>query len=377
MRTLRLLFTSIFAGGLLLVNAFAQPAAVNSILTDPAYPVVDQPVTIYINANFYGLSTDNDQLSAWTGLITSASTDLTDNWLHNPISSWTDESIVLSRVADVNNDSVFQLVITDLADFYGVNTSEETVFRIAFIARGHAGAGLSGQTSNIYFEVFGSEPTAVASAYPSASANLRIALDFNINAATNTSLTEFIATNPDTLVYAHTGLATNVGEWQHLIAEWGVNTAKNTLLTVSDSVYRMYIPTTVRAFYGATAEEAVQGINLVLRNAGGTAKTEDLYIELSDTTTLPSAINEEVSDNYGIKAYPNPATDLINIELNKAQTATVNFYTVQGQLVYSENVIGKQNISINVSNFTVDAGTLIYQVITENEIVQGQLILVK
>lgn len=626
MRTLRLFLTSLFAGGLLLVNVMAQPSAVDSILIDPIYPVVDQPITIYINANYYGLSTDNDQLSAWTGLITSASTDLKDNWRHNPISDWFDESIVLERVADVDNDSVFQLTITDISDFYGVNTSDETVFRIAFIARGHSGTGLSGQTSNIYFEVFGSEPSAVATSYPSnPTQNERIALDFNINAASNSSLATFIEANPGEGVYAHIGVSTNNGGWQHVIAGWGVNVPKNTLMTISDTVYRLYIDPNSREYFGLTAGEWTEGINLVLRNAGGTAQTEDLYvpvsglpidpaivstyaiypeyptvddeififingnnwdftegntlsawtglitsasanvgddwrhnpisdwnnltvelenvndsvrvfliesiadlygvdtddeevfriafiardsangavdgqtenlyfeiyggvpeslagvqpaeidaykaavfsvniladggidaysdtlyahtgvlvngstewshvvaqwsenlpknrlmqindsiyrfyifpkvrpfygvtatevidsiaiifrneagnaqsstlfIPVSDTTTIPSAIND-VKANSLVSVYPNPATELVNIDLSNTKATMVNLYSANGQLVYSENVSGKQNLSVNVSTLVSNSGMLIYQVITETGTIQGQLL---
>jgi hypothetical protein len=638
MKTLRLFFTSLFAGTLFLANLNAQPSPVGSILLDPLYPVVGQPLTIYVNANHFGLTTDNDQLSAWTGINTS-----NGNWQHNPISNWTDESIVLDRVADVNNDSVFQLVIPSIADFYNVNPSTEAVFQIDFIARGHAGAGWSGQTSDLLFEVFYSDvaTNAVQATPKLPNAAKKAVVSFNINLGGKT-LSSHMASNPEDSVFIYTAVNTTSGPWQHTVSPWGdVGTNPDLkLMRVSDSIYRFYYNPSINDFYGVTDPEKITQLNFVVRNGAGNAQTEDqfvqllpnvnmsqavngvltyptyptvddavfvfinanafvnpdnntilnpastftawsglitseseelnpgtweyqvnsswgnisgdaikfdrlndsvqywavpsiadkygvdatdetvfrllliardslnnavghqtnniavdiygsqptsllgvqpaspdafkpmvltynnnseggiadysdtlythsgvyihggtgwnydksawpnhddasrclqindsvyrffmfpsvrefygvensikvdtvviifhniagnaqsstLFIPLADTTTpvIPDAIKEQFADNSGIKVYPNPATDMLTIDLSKTKASMVNFYTVNGQLVYSENVLGKQNLSVNVATIAENVNVLIYQVITESGTVQGKLLI--
>lgn len=282
------------------MKAVAQPSPVNTLLIDPAYPTVGQQVTIYINANHYGLTTDNGHLSAWTGLITSASSDLTDNWLHNPISDWTDTSIVLDHVADVNNDSVFQLVIPDISTFYS-SVGSETVFRICLIARGQLNHAVHGQTANFYFEVFGTTPSTAAKSYPAAPIDKeRMTIDFNIKAASDTRVATYIASHPGASLYVHTGINTNLGDWQHVIAPWATNIPANTLLTVSDSIYRLYINPSVRKFYSLLVYEGITtGIDAIVRPADGSVQTETYLIPVTGApdVDMSKAVN-------GILSYP-------------------------------------------------------------------------
>jgi hypothetical protein len=277
MKTFRLFLVTILTAGIFGIYSFAQPSPVSSYLIDPAYPAVGQQVTIYVNANYFGLTTDNGHLSAWTGVITSASSNLS-NWLHNPISNWTDESIQLDKVADVNNDSVYQLVIPDIATFYP-SLGSETVFRIMFIARGHSGGGVSGQSPDKAFEVFEANPTTAAVSHPaSPNGNVRMTIDFNIKAASDQSVATYIAAHPTDTLYAHTGINTTNGNWQHVVADWNVNLAKNRLLKVSDSIYRIYIEPSARSYYGVLPAEGTNFINIIVRIKNGPPQTEEYHI---------------------------------------------------------------------------------------------------
>jgi hypothetical protein len=327
MKRLRLIISTILTAGLFGINSFAQPSPVNTYLLDPAYPVVGQPVTIYINANHYGLTTDNGHLSAWTGLVTSASANLTE-WRHNPISNWGDTSIILDHVADVNNDSVFQLVIPDISTFYpGVGS--ETVFRIAIIVRGQLNHAVSGQTDGgDFFEVFGADPTTAAVSYPSsATGTERMTIDFNIKAASDNRVANYIAAHPNDTLYVHSGINTNLGDWQHVLTQWSENLAKNRLLKVSDSIYRFYIDPTARSYYGVLAVESTSAINIIVRPKNGSIQTEtytipvvssmqiDMSLAVNGILSYPTypTVNDHIFIFVNAKAYVRPTTgDTLN-----------------------------------------------------------------
>jgi hypothetical protein len=303
MKKIKLIIFAFLFTGIVGINAFAQPSPVNTILLDPAYPVVGMPVTIYINANHYNLTTDNGHLSAWTGLITSASSDLSSNWLHNPISNWSDTTIVMNHVSDVNNDSVFELDIPDIATFY-TNVGSETVFRIAFIARGQLNHAVHNQSSGgDFFEVFAATPTAAQQSTPvSLSENSRIALDFNIRAASDQGIATYVAANPGSTLYVHTGIHTNAGDWSHVITDWGVNKPANTLITVSDSIYRLYINPNARVYYNlAPTEGGSDNLDVIVRNAAGTKQTEPYYPAINGT---PLVDVTSITDYVTYPAYP-------------------------------------------------------------------------
>ncbi|MBN1599170.1 MAG: T9SS type A sorting domain-containing protein [Bacteroidales bacterium] len=373
MKKTRLFLTTLFVCSTMLTT-FAQPTAVDSFLVDPFYPVIDAPLTIYVNADYFGLTTDDGNLSAWTGLITSASTDLTDNWVHNPISDWGDMSVLITPVEDVENDSVYMLEIDDIATFYSVTPAEETVFRVAFIARGHSGGSVSGQTRNIYFEIFGVDPDSVGVAYPSEPYdNERISLDFNINQATNQTLADYIADNPGDTVFAHIGITTDAGGWQHVLTDWGVNVPENTLLTVSDSVYRLYIEPNAREYFNLEESELTEGINVVLRNSDGSAQTEDLYYEIINTGG-GIGISENTAEL--INMYPNPAYDYVYVDLGSAQSATLNIFDASGRHIYT-NALESGVTSIPVSDITNQSQMLYYQIVTEQGVSQGQIVITR
>lgn len=84
------------------------------------------------------------------------------------------------------------------------------------------------------------------------------------------------------------------------------------------------------------------------------------------TTTLniaecaASSINE---NNILVAAYPNPATDVLNVSLNTNEAAAINVFDLTGKSVKSVKVNGL-NAAINVSN--LNNGLYTYQVLNAN-----------
>ncbi len=80
---------------------------------------------------------------------------------------------------------------------------------------------------------------------------------------------------------------------------------------------------------------------------------ESVVSDYINFTTLPPARTSDVSIKSDlISVYPNPVNDLLNIEVVDEQNATLNIYSSNGVLIYTDNVLGNQANSINVSSFT-------------------------
>ena len=84
-------------------------------------------------------------------------------------------------------------------------------------------------------------------------------------------------------------------------------------------------------------------------------------------TTIPQQSIPVIEDNNLFRAYPNPARDVLNIELKNAEAATVKIFSASGNLVKGY-VTGKVQkiIRINVSGLT--RGTYIVNIITNKEL---------
>lgn len=96
--------------------------------------------------------------------------------------------------------------------------------------------------------------------------------------------------------------------------------------------------------------ENMHVVTMVINNATGeilNAVRNDLF---SFTNT-----NDEAALEYGVKVYPNPFSDLTNLEINLAETSlvSVNLYNQVGQLVSSKNygeLSGNQVIPVYANN---------------------------
>jgi len=92
-------------------------------------------------------------------------------------------------------------------------------------------------------------------------------------------------------------------------------------------------------------------------------------------TKDPNGIKQNLFSTLKANAFPNPATEVINIELNENFTGTVSVYNITGSKVMEENMNGTQ-IQLNTS--TLAAGNYIYKLMNENTIfAQGKFVISK
>jgi 1,4-alpha-glucan branching enzyme len=83
-------------------------------------------------------------------------------------------------------------------------------------------------------------------------------------------------------LYAHTGVNTNKGTWQHVIGSWGVNSSQPKLTRI-DSIHYLLKIGNPRTFYGLTdTSEHILQLAFVFRSSGtdGKPQSEDIFHSL-------------------------------------------------------------------------------------------------
>ncbi|MFC2133950.1 alpha-amylase family glycosyl hydrolase [Bacteroidota bacterium] len=119
------------------------------ITTDPPFPTETDSITITFNAQ----EADNKALVGYQGQLythTGVNTNLSPvEWIH-VIGDWGDNDVQpqLTRTAD----DVYQLVIDNPREFYGVD-ADERILKLWFVFRGASGNPIP-QTEDIYVEIF-------------------------------------------------------------------------------------------------------------------------------------------------------------------------------------------------------------------------------
>ncbi len=101
-------------------------------------------------------------------------------------------------------------------------------------------------------------------------------------------------------VYAHTGVTTNFGQWQHVIGSWGNNTNQPALTRISANLYKLTIGYP-RTFYSVTnPSEKILKLAMVFRSADATKQTNpDIFIDLYEPGLTLIVQNPAVSIPYG------------------------------------------------------------------------------
>ena len=81
-------------------------------------------------------------------------------------------------------------------------------------------------------------------------------------------------------IYAHTGITTNLGTWQHVIGSWG-QTNQPALTRLGPNLYKLTVGYP-RTFYSVTnSSEQITQLDIVFRSADGTKQTRpDIFIDL-------------------------------------------------------------------------------------------------
>ena len=98
--------------------------------------------------------------------------------------------------------------------------------------------------------------------------NDSIVIIFDASQAQNTSLVGYTGT-----LYTHTGVNTNLGDWQHVIGNWGNNGVQPQLTRIGTDLYRLVIGFP-REFYSITNPgEHITSLNFVFRSADASQQT--------------------------------------------------------------------------------------------------------
>ncbi|HQF42351.1 MAG TPA: hypothetical protein PK073_05515, partial [Ignavibacteriaceae bacterium] len=101
-------------------------------------------------------------------------------------------------------------------------------------------------------------------------------------------------------VYAHTGVNTNLGQWQHVIGNWGNNSSQPALTRLGQNTYKLTIGFP-RSFYSVTnPSEKILQLALVFRSSDATKQTRpDIFIDLYESGLNLVIQNPQVSIEYG------------------------------------------------------------------------------
>ncbi|MDY0082201.1 MAG: alpha-amylase family glycosyl hydrolase, partial [Ignavibacteriaceae bacterium] len=100
-------------------------------------------------------------------------------------------------------------------------------------------------------------------------------------------------------VYAHTGVNTNLGQWQHVIGDWRNNSNQPALTRLGQNLYKLTIGFP-RSFYSVTnLVEKILQLAIVFRSSDGTKQTRpDIFIDLYETGLNLIILNPQVSVDY-------------------------------------------------------------------------------
>ena len=103
-------------------------------------------------------------------------------------------------------------------------------------------------------------------------------------------------------VYAHTGVTTQAGRWQHVIADWSVSLPQAKLTSISTNVYQIIIDNP-RQYYSyrtpVQSSEKITELCFVVRSYDGTKQTEDIHVPLYNAGISIILNSPTVNLNYG------------------------------------------------------------------------------
>lgn len=151
-------------------------------------------------------------------------------------------------------------------------------------------------------------------------------------------------------IYAHTGVTTNLGTWQHVIGSWG-QPNQPVLTRLGTNFYKLTIGYP-RTFYSVTnPSEQVTQLDLVFRSEDGSKQTRpDIFVDLYEPGLTVVVQNPEVSVSYG-DPQRSPAFvkfgETVPISVNAVELGTkVSSLTI--------SVDGNQVAQTNTNNLTYD-----------------------
>ena len=140
-------------------------------------------------------------------------------------------------------------------------------------------------------------------------------------------------------LYTHTGVnIAGVGNWQHVIGNWGNNETQPQLDRLDDDFYVLEITPNIRDFYNVPANQVITGLAFVFRAAAGSPQSIDLFVDVYEAGVLSVAILNPPKDQpileYGDDLEIVVAaieSEEITLMVNLSEVAT----TTESQLSYT------------------------------------------
>lgn len=207
-------------------------------------------------------------------------------------------------------------------------------------------------TSVNYAQVVTTEPT-----YPTESDSIVIIFD-----ATQPGAEELLNYTGD--VYAHTGVNTNLGNWQHVIGSWANNSSQPKLTRLGLNLYKLAIGYP-RQFYSVTnPAEQILKLAMVFRSADASKQTRpDIFIDLFLDGLNIVIQNPKINIDYGdplrspgfVKQGETVPINIFIVEVNTlissvelfingTQAAQSNTNELSFNFVYSQHPVGANNL---------------------------------
>jgi hypothetical protein len=126
--------------------------------------------------------------------------------------------------------------------------------------------------------------------------------------------------------------------------------------------------------------------DLIISTAGVSEASTSYYYDMTDNTWYyttstpmvrmnfdPSVGVNEVEDNLGLRVFPNPANEVINISLNKEVSATLTLLDVSGKVVKTQALNG---ISTSINTASLNSGVY-FVTINDGTSVSTQKVVIK
>jgi hypothetical protein len=126
--------------------------------------------------------------------------------------------------------------------------------------------------------------------------------------------------------------------------------------------------------------------DLMISSAGVSEASTSYYYDMTDNTWYyttstpmvrmnfdPSVGVNEVEDNLGLRVFPNPANEVINISLNKEVSATLSLLDISGKVVKTQAISG---ISTSINTASLNSGVY-FVTINDGTSVSTQKVVIK
>ncbi len=129
--------------------------------------------------------------------------------------------------------------------------------------------------------------------------------------------------------------------------------------------------------YPSTIQHTHVGVYNWVFVSGGAGACGRATVDVTENCGITTGVNEVISTE--INVYPNPANDIVNIDLNsiKAESGIVRLYNSMGQLVDSRNVnaVAGNIVQFEVEN--IESGLYFVEVIAQEKAYKASLVITK